>query len=210
MKVLLCFTLAISANAWAFLITNGDFESGNSGFSSDYTFESPTAGEARYSIISANPAPWDITFGALADHTTGSGNYMGINGSENSLQAFWSQSIHLVEGVTYTFSGYIANMTRSPLPTIELRLFGDTFAGNTYTLTNETLEWNFFSFSWTSGFTGTTPMSLHETTEVLDGNDFGIDDLLLVPEPSSGVLSGILMLTALPFLAFRYLKHRQI
>ena len=183
-SLLLILSMLGAVSVQANLLVNGDFESGNTGFTSDYIFESPALGENRYFIASENP--WAGTFGSLADHTSGSGSYMVVNAAANTFYNFWIQNVDVVEGVEYTFSGYIANITFAPLPTIQLLINGDTFSGNsTYTLENASVAWNQFSFTWTSGFTGTIPLSLHETTGVAGGNDFAIDDLQMVPEPAT-------------------------
>src|SRR5690242_43828 len=58
-------------------ILNGDFESGNTGFTSGYTYA--TVDQGTY-FVSANPHstyPSSLSFG---DHTTGSGNMLTADG----------------------------------------------------------------------------------------------------------------------------------
>lgn len=57
------------------LIKNGDFESGNSSFSSSYTFTPVNTTEGEYIVI-PNPSSWNGGFTNCGDHTTGSGNML--------------------------------------------------------------------------------------------------------------------------------------
>ena len=67
------------------LLTNGDFEQGNNlGFSSNYTFVTPpvTTGAGQYGI-GINPQPYNTSFISMGDHTTGTGNMMIVDGTNN-------------------------------------------------------------------------------------------------------------------------------
>ncbi|MBK9191155.1 MAG: hypothetical protein IPM77_06365 [Crocinitomicaceae bacterium] len=92
------------------LIINGDFSSGNTGFSSDYTFTNPTnTGEAQYNVI-PNPSAYNGGFSACGDHTTGSGNMMVINGSNVLGASVWCQTVAVTPNTDYLFSAWLASV----------------------------------------------------------------------------------------------------
>ena len=87
---LVAFALShASANS----VINGDFEAGNSGFTSQYVYtavagglatggEAPHfAGEGKYAVGS-NPQHFHPSFVSFGDHTTGHGLMMIVNGSK--------------------------------------------------------------------------------------------------------------------------------
>src|SRR3954468_1117694 len=99
-KTLLTVLLAIAAaNAYAQcpnLITNGDFEMGNAGFTSQYAYVAPPLNptslywEGLYAITS-NPRNVHTAFASLEDHTSGSGSMMMVtNGSVQNNVMLWS------------------------------------------------------------------------------------------------------------------------
>jgi hypothetical protein len=68
-------------NAKGSLITNGDFEARNSGFTSQYTFApGGNSTEGEYTVR-ADPQHWNGAFNATPDHTAGTGNMLVVNGA---------------------------------------------------------------------------------------------------------------------------------
>ncbi|HXR51092.1 MAG TPA: hypothetical protein VN762_03055, partial [Steroidobacteraceae bacterium] len=73
------------------LVTNGDFEAGNSGFTSAYAYALPpnlggsNTVEGQYTVAS-NPYPWNGLFISSGDHTSGQGLMMVANGAPNAGQ----------------------------------------------------------------------------------------------------------------------------
>ena len=112
--LLLC-VVPVSANG-PNLIANGDFEAGNIGFTTDYTFLDPsntggwTLGPPYMYTVGTNPglyhSAWMPGFG---DHTTGTGNMMIVNGSSDGPppEVVWAQNVTPLECVpTYPVSQY--------------------------------------------------------------------------------------------------------
>ena len=75
---------ALATPAFAADVINGDFELGNVGFTSAYTFIAPApngnTAAAQYTITT-DAFPWNPNFADFGDHTTGSGQYMVVNGA---------------------------------------------------------------------------------------------------------------------------------
>src|SRR4030095_8021391 len=108
------FALAVS-QASAALIVNGNFELGNAGFTSGYTFDNSANGLAgggedgfgagKYSVVN-NPNSSHSAFVSVGDHTTGSALMMVVNGSTVANKNVWSGTVAppLILGTTYQFS----------------------------------------------------------------------------------------------------------
>jgi len=91
------------------LVINGDFSSGNTGFSSSYTYAPSTTylPEGDYAITTD---PHLVHSGApsFGDHTSGIGNMMVINGASTPVDV-WCQSIPVTPNTYYAFSAWFAN-----------------------------------------------------------------------------------------------------
>src|SRR5215213_1346443 len=103
-----CFTVLILRAQE--LIKNSHFNTGNSGFTSRYFSCSthsclyPTGGYA----IGNTPDFYNPAF-VGTDHTTGTGNFMIINGSETQ-QRVWKETIEVTPNTQYKFSTWISSM----------------------------------------------------------------------------------------------------
>lgn len=133
MKQLL-FAAALLATTPAFavnLITNGDFESGNTGFTSDYAYapSTPQAGEPEgVYLVDTNAANVHPSWFSFADHTSGRGNYLIENGAtstnDGASKVAWQQTITAVANTKYFFEAFASNLccnatfTATPAPPI--------------------------------------------------------------------------------------------
>jgi hypothetical protein len=183
------------------LLTNGDFEQGNTGFTSDYTYI-PGNGTlhteiGEYSVIN-NPAT-AFTNGYLSygDHTTGSGLMFFGDGAGPNLNA-WAENVNLTAG-EYSFSAWVADPDPSLFNPANLALFvNGTQTGTTFTSTNVGV-WQEWSFNLNVATGGNDLLSIRDINPN-DGSydDFTMDDLSLTkgsgtgttPEPGSFVLMG--------------------
>lgn len=189
------------------LVVNGDFESGNSGFSSAYTY-SPggNSAEGQYTVGSS-PATWNGFFVNPSDHTpAGTQMFIG-NGSPTDGAIVWrSQDISVASNTNYFFEAWVTNLCCSrPLPgntpsILEFSVYsGNSLISSLGTrTTNLSLAgtWEFLSTTWNSGSnTGINLRLINRNTAGI-GNDFAIDDISFdtqsqvsqVPEPGSMAL----------------------
>jgi hypothetical protein len=191
---LAAISAALLANvAHANLITNGNFELGNQGFTSQLTY-APLSGvpESVYTVADV-PSVWHPRFVDFADHTPGTGNtlMMMINGSTTAGTAGWrSSSIAVTAGTNYTFSGWAATLFSDSIA-VEAFLRdgqGTEFQLGSAVITPITLgQWTAFSgaTTWTASTTGSITLQIRSNSTQFGGNDYALDDLSFVADPTS-------------------------
>ena len=209
--------LAGSAPAAAFivnidtnLVTNGNFEAGKSGFTSDYTYTAPGSNalqpEATYTV-DYNPNTSHPAFAAFGDHTSGDGLFMIVNGSSTLDAAVWtSGSIALTPGATYNFGAFLSTLYPDSPASLSftitynnfLQADGGKFRNAFQSLGAQSLGlfnapsttgvWAGFSTSFIAEGDSAVFSIINRNTAA-QGNDFGIDDITLaaagVPEPAT-------------------------
>ncbi len=163
------------------LIVNGNFESGNTGFTSAYTFMVSGVPAGVY-FVGTNPNAWNP--GAptgCGDHTSGSGNMMLINGATVAGVNVWSsETMTVTPNTNYAFSIWIQSV--SPLaPAILQFSINGTVLGNTVNASAATCSWQQFYTTWNSGNNTSASVSLVNNNTALSGNDFALDDISFAP-----------------------------
>lgn len=153
------------------LIVNGDFEAGNTGFTTDLVLGSG----ANTFLIADNPRDKNGAFASFGDNTTGFGNMMIVNGSTISTTVAWSQTVAVNADTSYAFGGFLANAFPAAPASFDVRVNGVSVGSVTDTI--ETGIWDEFSFDWFSGSETTAILELIETSTGFGGNDYALDDL---------------------------------
>ncbi len=187
------------------LVTNGNFEGGNTGFTSAYSFApGGNSTEGQYTVRS-NPFPWNGLFISAADHTSGSGLMYVGNGSPTNGSVVWASGpIAVAQNTNYFFEAFVMNVCcSSPFPgnspsILEFSVAGLTTESLGTATTNLALAgtWEGLSKSWNSGLNTSVRLSLINRNTAAAGNDFAIDDVFLgttstvtpVPEPETYAL----------------------
>nr|MBS0036732.1 gliding motility-associated C-terminal domain-containing protein [Saprospiraceae bacterium] len=173
------YTLNISALSNENLIINGDFEMGNTGFTSDYTYVNISSGwlyPAAYSVHS-NPTLGNSSFASCGDHTSGSGNMLIADGATTPGQQVWCQTVSVLPDTDYFFQFFVTTVF-SPAPAN----IGATFNGipiGSVNATSTTCEWMEFSEVWNSGGVNNVTICLENLNTIHFGNDFALDDISL-------------------------------
>ncbi len=176
------------------LVSNGDFESGNTGLTSDYTYKADVpglvpAGQGElyddtgtngYSITTDGQNVHTSFWGK--DHTTGTGKFMAVNGHGNTL-VVWKQTVNVLPNTTYYFSAWAMSLNNAG-PFAQLRFsVNGTLVGTTAVLAsgvnnNSNNGWVRFYGTWTSGpATTTADIYINDLQPSAPGNDFGLDDV---------------------------------
>jgi PEP-CTERM motif len=187
------------------LVTNGNFEGGNTGFTSAYSFApGGNSTEGQYTVRS-NPFPWNGLFISAADHTSGSGLMYVGNGSPTNGSVVWASGpIAVAQNTNYFFEAFVMNVCcSSPFPgnspsILEFSVAGLATESLGTATTNLALAgtWEGLSKSWNSGLNTSVTLSLINRNTAAAGNDFAVDDVFLgttstvtpVPEPETYAL----------------------
>ena len=154
---------------------NWNFSSGNTGFSTQYLYN-PTSiwNEGTYAVgPSANAV--HPNFAAWGDHTTGTGNYMIINGSTNGIKTIWSQTVALPAGSNATLSLWMLTLA-TPAGQFRVKING-TIIGSNQTTPATVGVWGNYTFSFTVPASGNALVVIESVSTLLAGNDFGLDDI---------------------------------
>ncbi len=164
-----------SSNSVSQLAANGNFSQGNAGFTTQY-FYNPTSiwNEGTYAV-GPNPNAVHPNFGTWGDHTTGTGNYMLVNGSATISRNLWTQSIAFPPNVSVTMELWALTFVTPP-GSIQLRVNG-TNVGNNFSTPNISGVWQRRQRTFTSASNGNTNVTLRTISSAVAGNDFGLDDI---------------------------------
>jgi hypothetical protein len=214
--VLVCLSGLAISQASANLIVNGDFQSGNTGFSSDYTPNEIGTTENTYSIVNdpLGPAPIQNPFASeyggidYYDHTLGTaaGLMMAVNGGVgDSNKLVWGQTVSgLTVGQQYEFSLWLSSWDTLSPATVDVQI--DNVNQATFTAPAAAGVWVNHSFLWTASSTSAGFTAIYDTNTELLGNDFALDDISLVAVPEPKTIGVFLVL---PFGAGTMLILRQ-
>lgn len=195
------------------LVVNGDFEAGNTQFTSGYAYApGGNSTEGQYTIRT-NPFPWNSAFVSIGDHTSGTGSMMVANGSPVSGAVVWkSQSIAVTSTTNYFFEAFVNNVCCSTFSfgpgsesilEFSLSLNGGAAVSLGTITTNLLLAgtWEGLSTQYFASSPGNVELSLINRNTNSGGNDFAIDDVYFgiqstvnpptVPEPATLALLGL-------------------
>jgi gliding motility-associated-like protein len=156
-------------------VANGNFESGNTGFSGSYSYSSDVQPESTY-FITTNASLNHPAF-VGTDHTTGSGNFMVINGSSTANTTVWCQNINVQANTDYVFSTWVSSMVASNPAILQFSINGIPL-GNPFTAPGSVNVWEEFFAPWTSGTNTNATICIVNQNTATGGNDFGLDDIL--------------------------------
>jgi len=171
------------------VVTNGDFSSGNSGFTSSYTNKttgSPNGTnlftEGTYAV-DVNPNAYHTSFTQFGDHTTGTGKMLIVNGASTANVTVWKQNITILPNTDYVFSVWATSATPTNPAILQFSINGSPL-GSTITPSASLADgtWQYFTTTWNSGSTsGSVPIALVNQNTAASGNDFAIDDIVFAP-----------------------------
>ena len=157
-------------------VVNGDFESGNTGFTSGLPLGcSCTSGTYCVNTnFNLKCAGWPN----LADHTpTGVGNYLIIDGNTSTATNVWSTTVASSPGATYTFSFWVASVYPTSQQVFDLAMMVNGQSVNQVTVSQATPNWVQYTFTGIcpAGVTS-MPIAIRQVTGGAF-RDFGLDDI---------------------------------
>lgn len=177
------------------LIVNGDFEAGNTGFTSDYSYSPPASMyDPKTYVIGSNPHNYHSAWASFGDHTTGSGNMMIVNATcctgggagctedcSSPNDIVWQQTVTVKPYTLYVFKYSVALSYVQNPPTLQVSINGKSI-GNYTPTANQTGEWEEVSYPWYSGSATSATITLVDLNPKYQGDDYCLDDIQLCPE----------------------------
>ncbi len=161
------------------LIVNGDFTSGNSGFTSNYTYTTTDLHPEGYYAVGKNPKSLHSDFSACGDHTTGTGKMLIVNGNVVPNIKVWGQPITVKANTYYAFYAYVTPVHPTNPPVLQFSINGSVI-GAPFTSSNATCTWQKFYAVWYSGSITNANISIVNQNTIANGNDFALDDIKFV------------------------------
>lgn len=181
------------------LIENGDFNDGNSGFFSSYSYEPNIALHSvlqnEYTVTNSTGASeisdcWRVTDAATCDED---GRFMVINGNtcSKSSQIVWSSSVGVEEETDYQFCAFFKNLPNccfDALPNVTVLISGQSAISQTINTGPDPCDWQLLAQTFNSGPNGFLNISiLLDDAPGWDGNDLAIDEISLKEIPQVAV-----------------------
>ena len=172
------------------LITNGDFEAGNTGFNTVYSYVTDDPGSRREMYpeglyaIGENAYNYHNNFNGLAHG--GRGNFMIVNGDRSIGNVVWqSNTLDIIPDTDYYFSAWTSNVNPASPARLRIQVLipgnnTPVIESNLGDLTNEPVgNWiNFYNPElWNSGTNTQVIVRIINENPTAGGNDFGIDDI---------------------------------
>jgi gliding motility-associated-like protein len=161
------------------LVTNGHFENGTTGFTTDYV-------NCTNCFSASNDLPggnYVVSYNANIHHGAfqglgrgGSGNFMIINGSATPNTNVWCQTIPVNPNTYYVFSSWVASVHPSSPAQLQFWVNGQLL-GPTFNAPGTTNTWNQFFSTWNSGAQTTATICIVNQNVSPGGNDFALDDI---------------------------------
>ncbi len=192
--LMLLSTISFAQN----LVSNGDFEAGNTGFTTTYVnvppAANPTPGPSHYAItdtaewykpIGGQPHPWQ----PCTDHTHLSGpgkNMMVMDAASVANQPLWCQTVYNIKPNTaYKFSTWVESVIlikeygTPSLPILQFKINGELL-GQPFKVTDDACNWSQFYEIWNSGNSTSADICIVNQNLEQKGNDLAIDDISLM------------------------------
>lgn len=170
------------------LITNGDFEQGSIGFTSQYTAECNAKAPWGNHPYILNEKFYCVTdssgkFTGLAgwknckNHTAGGNKLMVVNGATNKDETVWCQQISNIQPNTdYEFSTWVTTIYPGN-PAILQFTINNVKLDQPFNASPNTDVWNQFYSIWNSGLNTSANICITNQNTQSNGNDFALDDI---------------------------------
>ncbi len=165
------------------LIVNGDFEQGNTGFSTGYTYTNTSTGtygmlsQEGYYTITSSPNLAHTNFLACTDHTPPPGTQMMVVNGANSPTDVWCQTVNVNPGTDYYFGTWVSNaLNDANVAQLQFSINNSTI-GAIFSPSATGCNWTQFYQVWNSGIATTADICILNQNTNVSGNDFMIDDI---------------------------------
>lgn len=165
------------------LIVNGDFEQGNTGFSTGYIYTTTSTGtygilsqEGRYTITSS-PSLAHTNFTSCTDHTPAPGNQMMVVNGASTPTNVWCQTVNVTPNTDYYFGTWVSSaLDDANVAQLQFSI-NNTTIGAVFSPPSTGCTWTQFYQVWNSGANTTAQICILNQNTNISGNDFMIDDI---------------------------------
>lgn len=177
------FEIDLSQN----LLVNGDFANGAEGFRSELNNNCGNCNASSYCVgtqmtdICPLNATWaSNNFSAFDD--PGTDQFLIVDGSVTPGVNIWCQDVMLEANEDYLFAFRGRNLLASnPSPQLQLLANGSPVSFDIIDM-DASNDWELYFIQWTATTTANVTLCLEQLNGGLIGNDYGIDDLILVKD----------------------------
>lgn len=171
------------------MVTNGNFQLGNTGFTSGYLPLPPTCSPMEYTVTDGNNVGSLCNNWSCIDHTTGllSGQFFVADGSQTIGNDAYRHPITLNQGTNYTLCAWVNNLNDTTLnagdPIVEAWILNSSFVpiagpiATTGPLPESPDVWVSLTTTWTSSVTGSYYLAFRTSGTSFAGNNFALDDI---------------------------------
>lgn len=164
------------------LIANGDFDHGDSGFTTAYRQASGSAINLQEYLLVTDPGPYNYLGVHYGDHTTGTGRMMAVNAAAVPDVVVWSQTVAVSSNTSYDFEAWHSSWVSGLAgPTAPLDFWVNGTSIGTATAPTAGGVWQRFAGVWNSGSNTSATVTIVVPDPEPNGNgmDFALDDISL-------------------------------
>lgn len=163
------------------LILNGDFENGNSGFTSGLSVLAG-CGSGTYLVAPSALTKCQWWWPVLGHAPTpGFGNYMIVDGDASAPKTIYRTFVPVVDRLDYTFEFSLYPTFEAPsnatLPRPEIEVYINGTLQGTYSANGLPIQWNTFCMNYSANTDGLIEIKLVQTNFGGAGYDYGLDGL---------------------------------
>ena len=165
------------------LVINGDFESGNVDFETDFTYFTPYkswGGFGDYTIADNIKGFWNTSSTPSTKAYGGSGNMMILDGMTTPNAIIWRQTVSLTPNTLYAFSAQVMSVHESNLKDQYALLqfaINDEKVGPVFHSPDQLYEWEQYYVLWYNTDATTVTLTIFNQNNSGLGNDFAIDEI---------------------------------
>ena len=157
------------------IVQNGDFEAGNTGFTTEYTLNTALTTRGDYMVGNNSSIP--LSVGADYNPGTTSGNMLVTKStpSGSGVKNAWCQTVDVFPNTTYQAEFRVKSgaFTNNPFVTA-------SFNGGNWNFENTGSTWALYNQTWNSGSNTTLEYCIQNHLAQTDGNIMLIDDVRLL------------------------------
>lgn len=160
-------------------VYNGDFELGNIGFTTDYTYDSVSIWNNGKYWIGADASLVHVNFVGTSNPQGSGGDFMIVNGGSFPGAAVWEQNIQVEPGSKYEISFWASSLVAGS-PAILWAVINNISFNTPQTCPDSINSWVKFNFTGPTGGDSIVNFTILNQNTMFNGNDFGIDDISIV------------------------------